>query len=769
MLEQVKNITIKGGPFTEKTSFDLFPQRLNLLYGRNGSGKSTIAKCIRRLGKEDEGSGYSAETNPSLSTVHAQHIFVFDEEFVSSNFKMDETGLSSIVMLGKQVGLDEQLKELQLEKKKQAKTKEDCVKKLEILDDKKKPLSPLYHLDIIKKKLSADGGWAEKDKMIKGNSIKSQVTESLVSELMALKQTTHYSDLLKQFDEKFKTLRNIKKGGRKLDVIPSNVLFENIDNLEALMSRQVNEPHLDSRDKAIIELVKTEYGAYLNQIHPVFDNPQMKVCPLCLRPIDKYDKEELFSKIQQFFNKEVEEYKQELQTVIDRLQQWKPVEIGDFVQEIVGQETFDIFRKYELEMQKVYSELQAAFVERKNNVFGISTYFKWFDVNTAQKNYLVMLDKINAAVNHYNREVEQEKELVNELIRINRIIAARQLRDDFVKYRKQLTEKSNCLNELKEIEEKLQHTDFEIAVIFSKKAQVSIALDFINEALAYIFFNSKRLVLENISGQYRLKSNGKDVKPGDVSTGERNAIALCYFFAKIFEHHEKDNRYKDEMLVVLDDPITSFDKDNKVGMMTFLRWQLSEIYNGCNTSKILIMSHDLMTVFDIHKIFQDINAKSQSLVFELKNKVLGTPKEFNDLKSEYKKLMDDVFSLANGSSSDFTGIGNKMRRIEEAYSTFVCNRGFISLLHDDDFLQKVPPSKRRFYQNFMSRLVLNSESHTEEKSYSLESFASLFSEEEIRKTAKYLLMLFYYVDEFHLKSYLGDNFEVVKAWIDEDF
>lgn len=50
--------------------------------------------------------------------------------------------------------------------------------------------------------------------------------------------------------------------------------------------------------------------------------------------------------------------------------------------------------------------------------------------------------------------------------------------------------------------------------------------------------------------------------------------------------------------------------------------------------------------------------------------------------------MDDVFSLANGSSSDFIGIGNKMRRIEEAYSTFVCNRGFVSLLHDDDFLQK---------------------------------------------------------------------------------
>ena len=69
----------------------------------------------------------------------------------------------------------------------------------------------------------------------------------------------------------------------------------------------------------------------------------------------------------------------------------------------------------------------------------------------------------------------------------------------------------------------------------------------------------------------------------------------------------------------------------------------------------------------------------------------------------------------------------------------------------------------------MSRLVLNSESQTEEKSYSLESFASLFSEEEIRKTAKYLLMLFYYVDKFHLKSYLEGNFEVVEKWIEEDF
>ena len=769
MLEQIKNISIKGGPFTEKTSFDLFPQRLNLLYGRNGSGKSTIAKSIRRLGKEDDGSGYSAETNPSLSAEQAQHIFVFDEDFVSTNFRMNETGLSSIVMLGKQVGLDEQLQVLKDEQDNLMKTKSDLDKKMQEFSDNRNSKSPAYYWILIKKDLSKDGGWAEQDKLIKGNLIKSQVTDTLVNELMELRATAHYSVLLKEFEEKFKTLQNIKKGGSKLNIIPSNVLFSEIEKVKTLLDKRVEEPRLDSRDKAIIELVRSEYGNYLNQIHPVFDNSRLQVCPLCLRPMDKYDKEQLFSKIQQFFNKNVEDYKLELQHVIEKLQMWHQVELADIVRELVGQDTWKIFRKYELELQNEYSKLLTAFEERMKNVYGFSTsYLYWYDLISAQEKYSVMLDKINAAIKHYNLDIEQKKKLTDNLIYINKAIAARSLKDQFSQYRQHLAERNLCESALRDTEENLWKLDSEIAEILSKKAQVSIALDFINEALAYIFFNNKRLVLENFSGQYRLKSNGKDVKPGDVSTGERNAIALCYFFAKIFERHEKDNRYKDEMLVVLDDPITSFDKDNKVGMMTFLRWQVNEIYNGCNTSKILIMSHDLMTVFDIHKIFQDINAKSQSSVFELKNKIIGTPKEFNNLKSEYKKLMDDVFSLANGSSSDFIGIGNKMRRIEEAYSTFVCNRGFVSLLHDDDFLQKVPPSKRRFYHNFMSRLVLNSESHTEEKSYSLESFAGLFSEEEIRKTAKYLLMLFYYVDEFHLKSYLGDNFEVVKAWADNE-
>ena len=90
------------------------------------------------------------------------------------------------------------------------------------------------------------------------------------------------------------------------------------------------------------------------------------------------------------------------------------------------------------------------------------------------------------------------------------------------------------------------------------------------------------------------------------------------------------------------------------------------------------------------------------------------------------------------------------------------------MLHSDEFLQKVPASKKTFYKNFMSRLILNTESHTEESVYDMANFSQMFDEDEIRKTAKYLLMLFYYVNSFHLKSYLGEEFSVVEKWINEE-
>lgn len=769
MLEQIKTIHLKGGPFTEHTSLELLPSRLNLLYGRNGSGKSTIAKCIKRLGKEDDGSGYTAETAQLLSEDALQKVYVFDEDFVSDNLRMeDEEGLNSIVMIGEQVGLDEKLKDL-LKLQTDLKSRQDQIsKELDLYKDTNNPNSPLWHKNEILKKLRADGGWADKDKMIRGNQIKSQVNENLFKDLLDLKVSRSLEDLQKEFDEKIQTLLQFQRNGSKLETIPYNVLIHNIEFAKSLLEKHIREPYLSDSDKKIIELVQSEYGSYLEHVHPVFDKDEVEVCPLCLRPMTSYDKQKLFAKIEGFFNKESEAYKTEISRIIENLRQWNSLELSDVVQEIVGSEIMDQLRQQEEKFKQLLALLLSAYEKKRNNIYGISLFFKWKDLESEQSNYASLIEKANESIKKYNSEVEHIKQLRQNLIVLNKQISAKKLKSDFEHYCKKNEKEQKRREDFNSIKKQIETLRCDISSIEDQMKQVNIALEFINEALSYIFFHKKRMVLEIADGKYVLKSNGRDVKPNDVSTGERNAIALCYFFAKIFENHQKNNRYTDENLVVLDDPVTSFDKDNKVGIMSFLRWQVDALYHGNPNTKLLIMSHDLSSVFQLQKVYNDV-AENNYMVRELIDKRLEDRGILKNNRNEYKKIMDEVFEMASSSHGDILSIGNKMRRMEEAYSSFIFNNKFENLLHNDSFLQKVPESKRTFFKNLMSRLILNTDSHTEEKIYDMHDFTPMFEEEEIKKTAKYLLILFYYVDPFHLKSYLGsDNFSEVEKWTKED-
>lgn len=98
-----------------------------------------------------------------------------------------------------------------------------------------------------------------------------------------------------------------------------------------------------------------------------------------------------------------------------------------------------------------------------------------------------------------------------------------------------------------------------------------------------------------------------------------------------------------------------------------------------------------------------------------------------------------------------------MRKLEEAYSSLVYNQNFWDAIHSERFLVRGSEKKKNFYRNIMVRLVLNGESHTEEAVYTLDCVTQMFSVDELRKTPKYILMLFYYVNPEHLESYLEVN------------
>lgn len=114
MLNNLKGIKIQGRKFTTNPVDFCFWNtdkiRLSLVYGKNGSGKSTISDAFTFL-KNNETEDFFCLSeitfdNHPLSEDDKQSIHVFNEKFIDSNIKIKEDGIDSIVMFGKQIDID---------------------------------------------------------------------------------------------------------------------------------------------------------------------------------------------------------------------------------------------------------------------------------------------------------------------------------------------------------------------------------------------------------------------------------------------------------------------------------------------------------------------------------------------------------------------------------------------------------------------------------------------------------------------------------------
>ena len=176
MIEKIRGLSIKGRCFEEKTSFKFYEKaedRIALVYGKNGSGKSTISAGFSMLTNNDEGianeldSSLFDEANQSITVSENDKIFVFNEDYIDNNVKIDGDGLGTIILLGSQVDLQTQI-EAATNARDNAKNEYDQAEtNYNSYCQKSNPLCPDNHLEKIKNVLKK--GWAAKDANIKGN------------------------------------------------------------------------------------------------------------------------------------------------------------------------------------------------------------------------------------------------------------------------------------------------------------------------------------------------------------------------------------------------------------------------------------------------------------------------------------------------------------------------------------------------------------------------------------------------------------------------
>lgn len=154
---------------------------------------------------------------------------------------------------------------------------------------------------------------------------------------------------------------------------------------------------------------------------------------------------------------------------------------------------------------------------------------------------------------------------------------------------------------------------------------------------------------------------------------------------------------------------------------------------------------------------------------ELKNKGLIL---FNPTKrNEYSEIFKMVYDYACGNSDDYSlVVGNLMRRLLEAFSTFVYKKGITEVSSNDTILKQIDDRNYiDYFKNLMYRLVLNGESHMQERTNSLEDIGYLdfLSDNEKQRTAQEVICFIYLLNKQHVLAHLEGKKDVeenIKKW-----
>jgi len=108
-----------------------------------------------------------------------------------------------------------------------------------------------------------------------------------------------------------------------------------------------------------------------------------------------------------------------------------------------------------------------------------------------------------------------------------------------------------------------------------------------------------------------------------------------------------------------------------------------------------------------------------------------------------------------------------MRRVLEAFTTFEYQKG-IAGISTSNIIAIIKKQYVKYFSHFMFRLVLNTESHYEDRinNTTISDFISTCSEEEKIRTAKSLICLMFLLNKLHILCYLGVDAESkIEEWL----
>ena len=279
MLKDMSSIKLQGANFYAATTLPILDSsdgkyaKASLIYGRNGSGKSTIARAFRKLKGDDVATvttsvALDAANLPiALSEPERTSIFVFDEDFVNANVRIEEKGLGSIVMLGEQVDLTSQIELAEGELQKAEELVRTTCATLREYETGTNPKAPQFYINKIYGVLQRDDGWAGRDSRARGLRQNSRVTDDTYKRFINLTPEKTKDELILDYDSKMKELVAARSGMATISAVvpsvPDAYRQYSVIRANELIKQKIESPELSEREEYLFSLVTSGEASVL--------------------------------------------------------------------------------------------------------------------------------------------------------------------------------------------------------------------------------------------------------------------------------------------------------------------------------------------------------------------------------------------------------------------------------------------------------------------------------------------------------------------------
>jgi hypothetical protein len=281
-----------------------------------------------------------------------------------------------------------------------------------------------------------------------------------------------------------------------------------------------------------------------------------------------------------------------------------------------------------------------------------------------------------------------------------------------------------------------------------------------------IVFGESSISVKCVEEGYEIFKGKEKVVPSSLSTGEQNILSLCYFFAQMMDGEEYGSIEKfltGNRIIILDDPLSSFDFDNKYGVIRLLDYIINLMSKNDSESKLIIMTHDPETAIELSKIAIGRLGGEKVKCCEISNNnedSLLESVKFDGI-DEYKNILGKMYGIAVGKEGIEMPAPNEVRRVWEAFLRFelgvnsVSDRKAISKIRD--YYNEDSP-EYEFLDSFMSYAFIHQDSHSASQMLFFNfSLFPVLSDEDFRKHIRQIICFIHIVSPLHIASRLSNG------------